>query len=265
MLIFIPNILIKAERWKIMLSQSYDLERKESIRLTLSANTFNIFTPSKLGEFTKAYFLRTDLRLGKGFSSILFERVLDMFSLCSLALLGLILVGELNNTTIPVIIFCFIVVLAFILLFFIDFSKVGILNRISNSLMGKRGVGNVLENFYDLLSEIKTNKKIIGTLLVYSLAIWTLNLIQIYFFFLCFEFFTIAIELVFGFVPAAILIGMIPITLFGIGTRDAALIFFFSEFAPIPIIIGVGILSSLRYVILSLAGLPYAREYLGKM
>ena len=63
-------------------------------------------------------------------------------------------------------------------------------------------------------------------------------------------------------VPVAIIIGMIPITFNGIGTRDSALIFLFMNYVPVPLIAGVGILATLRNIIPALFGLPFLNKML---
>ncbi len=62
-------------------------------------------------------------------------------------------------------------------------------------------------------------------------------------------------------IPIAIFIGLVPVTLGGMGTRDAAIIFLFSVFATPSQLLGVGILFSLfRYWLPSLIGIPFMRK-----
>ena len=62
-------------------------------------------------------------------------------------------------------------------------------------------------------------------------------------------------------IPIAIFIGMIPVTLGGMGTRDAAIIYLFSEFGTPSELLGVGILFSLiRYWFLSVIGVAFMKK-----
>jgi uncharacterized membrane protein YbhN (UPF0104 family) len=62
-------------------------------------------------------------------------------------------------------------------------------------------------------------------------------------------------------IPLAIIIGQIPITLGGAGTRDAAIILLFSDYARPEQLLGVGILFSFfRAWLLSLIGIVFMRR-----
>jgi len=54
-------------------------------------------------------------------------------------------------------------------------------------------------------------------------------------------------------VPIAIFVGLLPITLAGIGTRDGALV---ALIAPHAVAALVGLFSTLRYVVMALLGVP---------
>ena len=59
-------------------------------------------------------------------------------------------------------------------------------------------------------------------------------------------------------VPIAIFVGLVPVTIAGMGTRDAALIYLFSAYASDSASITVGLFFSLlRYWVLALAGIPF--------
>ena len=63
--------------------------------------------------------------------------------------------------------------------------------------------------------------------------------------------------------PLAIFIGLIPITIAGMGTRDSAIIYFFSFWVSSSICLGVGLLYTLfAYWFLALLGLPIMKKLL---
>ena len=264
MIIFPPIVFTSAERWRIIISKSCNINRKEAIKLTLSGLTFSAITPSRLGDLTKAYFIKDHLNLKRGFGSIFFEKSMDLFSLCVLSLVGIVLSGAIGNVSAPVLIFYLVTISIVTLFFVIDFSNIKIFKLVLEFLSRKEKIGNVTTELYTFISELKKDRKMLLLIISSSLLLWFFNLIQIYFFFLCFAYFP-DIELVLGLVPIAILIGMIPVTIAGMGTRDSALIILFSGYAPSSLILGVGILCSLRYWILALVGLPFIRGYLSKL
>jgi len=89
-----------------------------------------------------------------------------------------------------------------------------------------------------------------------SLFIWFLHLVQIWMF-------TLAIKTTVPFLanlalsPLAILAGLLPLTFAGVGTRDAALVFFYAPYMSQPAGAALGGLCTLRYVLPALLGLPF--------
>jgi uncharacterized membrane protein YbhN (UPF0104 family) len=75
--------------------------------------------------------------------------------------------------------------------------------------------------------------------------------------------FTVAIRAVVPFpanlaiAPLAILAGLLPLTFAGVGTRDAALVFFYAPYMSAPAAAALGLLCTLRYVLPALIGLPF--------
>lgn len=68
------------------------------------------------------------------------------------------------------------------------------------------------------------------------------------------------------FAPLAMLISEIPITFLGLGSREAALIFFFSGFAPLERLLAAGILISFsEYLLPNLLSLLVLKPFLDKM
>jgi uncharacterized membrane protein YbhN (UPF0104 family) len=66
-------------------------------------------------------------------------------------------------------------------------------------------------------------------------------------------------------VPLAILAGLLPLTLAGIGTRDAALIALLRSYMSPATGAALGVLATLRYLLPALAGLPALQRYLGEL
>lgn len=69
-------------------------------------------------------------------------------------------------------------------------------------------------------------------------------------------------------VPAAIFAGLAPISFCGVGARDSALVWLFSDVAPASAMTAVGLLTALRYLLPGLAGIPFllggSRSYSGR-
>ncbi len=260
MLMFIPTTLVTVERWRMMIKKYCKIKRWGATKIFLAAGALNSVTPSKLGDFAKAYFLKKEgkLDLKRGISSILLEKYLDITSICLFSLAGLLIIKKVDALTIPIILFCSSILFASVLFYFFNFSRISFLKRF---LKGK--VRNLIKDLYEFLRETKSDKKLSVHIVFASLLNWFLQLTQVYFFFLSLNY-AVPFELVFALVPAAIIVGLVPVTIGGMGTRDSALIILFSEYAPAELMLGVGLLFSTRYWIPSLIGLPFTKEYLNK-
>ncbi|NEQ17581.1 MAG: UPF0104 family protein, partial [Moorea sp. SIO3E2] len=62
--------------------------------------------------------------------------------------------------------------------------------------------------------------------------------------------------------PLAILAGLLPLTFAGVGTRDAALIFFYQRYFPKEEAAALGLLCTSRYLLPAIGGLPFLGQYL---
>ena len=90
---------------------------------------------------------------------------------------------------------------------------------------------------------------------------WVMHLMQIgLFFWACGV--TVSVMDVASYVPLAIIAGLVPITIAGIGVRDSALVVLFLDHGPAAQIALVGMLTSLRYLIPGLLGLPFLYQSL---
>jgi uncharacterized membrane protein YbhN (UPF0104 family) len=62
--------------------------------------------------------------------------------------------------------------------------------------------------------------------------------------------------------PLAILAGLLPLTLAGVGTRDAAILVLYRSVLTAPQAAAVGLLCTSRYVLPALGGVPFLNRYL---
>ena len=105
LLFFIPQNIVIAWRWKLLASPFTPIGWGRSFALVLAGHSMNVILPSKLGDMTKAVFLRNAgaLDLPRGISLVAFEKMLDVASLCVWALCGITLallgVGEVRSSS----------------------------------------------------------------------------------------------------------------------------------------------------------------------
>jgi uncharacterized membrane protein YbhN (UPF0104 family) len=67
--------------------------------------------------------------------------------------------------------------------------------------------------------------------------------------------------MVLAYVPISIFVGLLPLTIGGMGTRDSALIYLFAAYEPASVMAGIGLLCSMRYWMDTLVGLPFFHAY----
>jgi glycosyltransferase 2 family protein len=67
-----------------------------------------------------------------------------------------------------------------------------------------------------------------------------------------------------AFATLAILAGLLPFTMAGIGTRDAAILFLYAPWLSAGQAAVLGVLATLRYLLPAIAGLPFMGDYLDR-
>ncbi|MFH1902224.1 MAG: lysylphosphatidylglycerol synthase transmembrane domain-containing protein [Candidatus Omnitrophota bacterium] len=253
-LVFFLCTFLGAIRWRFLLiSLGLRISLREVLYSYFSGLFFNFFCPS---------FVAGDVFRGVGISkrhgeakkvaaSILMDRLSGAFALVLVAIFSFIVGKGLfhtNHVFFSLILLCVIVGFTFLLIFsktFFRFS-IGILKK-SSSLRGK------LVSFHDQLYFFKNNSKVfIKNILFFSLPI---QILVPFSFFLCSKAFGVETGIIsfLILVPIITAIALIPLTIAGAGTREAASVYFFS-LVGIEKSIGLGI-SLLNFAFLIFIGI----------
>jgi|TARA_B100000959_G_C14945881_1_gene609874 hypothetical protein len=246
--------IIKAYRWRFILGDGISASYFTVLKVLMAGSVFNLFAPSKLGDFSRVYFCRKELSndTHRIFNSVVVEKICDVFALCLICLVSLNFVNVNYSIKISILIFSLILFFTILIIISVDFHRFEFLNRIFENI-------KLIEIFDDarkLKKELKNNKNFFSKIFIISILYWYIVLFQVHMFFLMFNL-KASFVLVVSLVPMALFIGMIPITLSGIGTRDVALIFLFSGYFSSEIMAAIGILCSSRYLVTCLIGLPF--------
>ncbi|HEY7491603.1 MAG TPA: lysylphosphatidylglycerol synthase transmembrane domain-containing protein, partial [Candidatus Tectomicrobia bacterium] len=252
--LFVPQIFVTALRWQCMVRDVCPMSTLDAARLILAGKALNALVPSKLGEMSKAYFLKTraNLDLSKGGALVVLEKALDVLGLCTLMLIGVLLIprhGPVETSA------TLAAGLAIVVVAGLCTCRTGGLQR---WLQGKRGLAQrlatLLESWEAILARWKAHHMRLAGIVLLSVGLWLLHLVQIYLFFVALHS-SVAIKTVFAYVPLSIFIGLLPLTIGGMGTRDSALILLFAPYESAVVMAGVGVLCSLRYWMDTLLGL----------
>ena len=262
--------LTMATSWRLcqLMPRDMQLGFVEANRLTLMASVLNMVLPSKMGDVAKAAFMakRGHLNGSMAVSLVIFEKACDMAALLAWCALGLAIYPQKNllfwwMTAAVACGFCLLAVLIgskkFAAWFFIiaaKFSPGAI--RIKLQALEKSW-GEMHGYFWG-------NRGKLATVAFSSCGIWFLHLMQIWLF-------TMALHADVPFMsniaisPLALFAGLLPLTFAGVGTRDAALVFFYSPYMNAANAAALGVLCTMRYVIPAIAGTPFMGDSLGSL
>jgi uncharacterized protein (TIRG00374 family) len=262
----IPITMFTSWRLQQLMPQGASLGFIEANRLILGASVLNMVLPSKMGDIAKAYFMRDRGHLSGSLSLslVVFEKTCDLLSLLLWCTFGLMLYPQKDS------------------LFWIMTSAVTVGLLLGVFLLGSRGFARFFFKAAIQLAPQKIKQKlkklqiswlemhdyfwkdkrqllkIAGT----SIFIWFLHLLQIWLFILALKAWTpFLINLALS--PLAILAGLLPLTFAGVGTRDAALIFFYQPYFEASTGAALGLLCTSRYFLPALIGLPLLGQMLG--
>jgi len=261
----IPITLTTAWRLQQLVPQR-SLGFVESNRLILGASVLNMVLPSKMGDIAKSYFMaeKANISGSLALSISVFEKTCDLLSLLLWCIFGLLLYPAKDN------------------LFWIMTAGVGMGLTIGLLMLGSPKFANSFLAIAIKLTPVKfktklqkmqaawqemhdyfwSDKRQLLIITTVSIFIWFLHLLQIWLFILALK--AIAPFLVsLALSPLSILAGLLPLTFAGIGTRDAALIYFYQDYLREATSAALGLLCTSRYFIPALIGLPFLGQMLG--
>ena len=245
-------VLIKTIRWqKIMEAIGYKIQFRECWDLTMASFAFISITPSQLNDLAKGVFLKEKVPISKTAGTVLTERFFDVFLLALLVGIGFLFFPRREITT------TFIVVILGLLTLLL-------LPHIKHTSFFKKCFSNSIRektvNFLLSMKIVTKKKNFFLKIFGYSLIMWAISTAQVWVLFHSMGI-DVPVLFVMGNMPIAIFISLIPVTLGGMGTRDAAIIYLFSGYASSAQLLGIGILYSfVRYWLFTIIGLFYLRK-----
>lgn len=224
------SLFLKAYRWKILMSvQNIRYSFRDSFLMYQSSTYVGTFTPGRIGEVWKSFYLKKDHSLGKSLVSTLLDRFFDVFFLFFFGLFGIFLFSNLFEKTI-----------LFFILFLIFFGTIAIaakyfgkelLRKIFYFFIPKKYQEKWHLSIKDFFSDMRRYK-----LRHYLFSFFITGLVW-FIFYLSVYLFSLEIginQISFLFFSSALAVGslvsLLPFSVLGIGTRDAALIIMFSSF-----------------------------------
>ena len=261
----IPLVIFTSWRLQQLMPKGTSLGFIEANRLILGSSVLNMVLPSKMGDIAKAYFMqeRNGVSGSLSLAIVIFEKACDMLSLLLWCAFGLILYpakdGLFWTMTAGIIggLFLGILMLSsrqFANIFFDLLTKFAP-QKIAQKIQKMRFAWGEMHNYF------WGDKKQLLLITVTSIFIWFLHLLQIWLFIIALKAsapFIISLALS----PLSILAGLLPLTFAGVGTRDAALIYFYQPYFDEVIGAALGWLCTSRYFLPAIIGLPFLGQML---
>lgn len=224
-------LLLKAWRWQILLRmQGIYFSRKKSFLIYMAGLFVGVMTPGRVGDFVKIFYLKNEgYSWGKSSFSVLLDRLIVIGFLLCCGYISLLFFIRFFATQLAIL---SLTILLGLLVTYLFVRKrktlVGLIEKFISKLMPQRtkdGLKESLSDFYEDFKLLNTTFCIILTAI--TLLDWS-----IYFMIAYFLSQSLSLGLSFLVISACVsisaIITLIPISVAGIGTRDATLVFLFS-------------------------------------
>ncbi|MCD6093949.1 MAG: flippase-like domain-containing protein [Candidatus Omnitrophica bacterium] len=249
------NLFLMTDRWRQTLRMlGSSVPYRELLFVRVGSYSLRGILPLKSGEILRVAYLKkyNKVSLPIGTASVGLGLLLNL-----LALFAFVLGGSLFLGTIEIVKKCGYVLVLLLLAFILFRSALSLLKKIS------RKVYKAIEEYLRAWKRVsflgKTN------LFFYSLGLKFLELLNYYIILRAFNI-IVPFKAILVFVPLAILVSELPITIAGLGIRESAVVLFFSQYGLAEELLGAGLLISfVEYILPNLICLSFTKPFLDKM
>ena len=264
----VPITLLTALRLTWMVPSKNQFSYFESLKLILAASTMNMVLPSKMGDVAKSVFIANDdgMNHAQALSLVMFEKISDFLALLLWCVFGLTFF--LHDYWFRWG-FVFIVVLGFVfgtlMLTSVPFVQaVFKMVRVIFPIQLENKFNQLEIGWKEMVLYLNAYKRRFIGIMLFSIFLWLLHLGQIWVFILSLNVLVPFIDNL-ALTPLAILIGLMPLTFAGVGTRDAAFILLYANYFTAATGAALGLFATMRYVIPALFGIPFLSNYMNKV
>jgi uncharacterized protein (TIRG00374 family) len=251
-------LLLGVLKWRVILrAMGYELPIKEGLYAFLASAPLAAITPSRAGDLLRASVISRRVPVVRGLGSVFADRLIDIQSLALLAGAGAVATERwLEAIVIGTGVFAAWGALALVL-----WQRERVVRMWPFSRFRER-----FEELLDAFVSLREHPRLLALQLAYSLLVWVCILAIVYSLSLLFRAELDVAEVV-ALWPLATLFGLIPLTLSGMGTRDAAFIFMLGAYGHGDLNEGSVLLATLAYALVSswlwaVVGLPFALRWL---
>ena len=228
-----PQIVMKAWRWQLLMRmQNINYSLKDTALAYFAGLFMGTITPGRLGDFIKVLYIQNrGHSFGKSFVSVFVDRTFDLLSLILIGYVSMFVFITVFKREIFILSAIFLTI-ALLFIFFIVDKRTNrrFLSWLYTFFVPEKYKKDIKMNFDDFLKDLGL-LKVQGLFLaaIITIMVWGIYFVMAYLFAL-----SININIPFLYLATCVsisaVITLIPISISGIGTRDATLIILFSYF-----------------------------------
>lgn len=227
---FAVSVLLKGAKQRMILSPfKQNTSLLENIKIWLVGFFFGIASPAKSGDSVRALYLRNNfgISLGEGLAVVFVERVLDLAFLFAFAFMGLfflVLPAKADQGILfPLV--AFFVLFAAALLLLLKKSLLRIVVRPFFNMFApdrfKQSLKEGFNDFYKAISVYKSRRRLLFYVVLFTAVSWLVIFTQFYVIAMALSI-NVPFLLFISVAPVILLVEALPISVSGLGTREAA-------------------------------------------
>ena len=226
-----PQIIMKAWRWQLLMKmQDINYSLKDSSLAYFAGLFMGTITPGRLGDLIKVLYIQNrGHSFGKSFVSVFVDRTFDLLSLILIGYVSMFVFITLFEREIFILSSIFLAIALLFIFLIVDMRKNRrFLRWIYTFFVPERYKKDIKINFDDFFRDLGL-LKMQGLFLaaIITIVVWGIYFVMAYLFAL-----SLNIDIPFLYLATCVAISavitLIPISISGIGTRDATLIILFS-------------------------------------
>ncbi len=235
LILFCLSLAVRSWKWKVLINLfNKDYTIWQAFKSYTLGVAFGSVTPGKAGDLIKVLDLKKviGMETKQGISLSIFDKIIDLLILFGAGLICLIIISVIFSEKINLTwIIALLVIVLSLAVFFLTKPSRKIFNHILSSMKFipqniRDKILEIYNTFFDIIGAVGKNKNFINYLFLTILS-W-LMLFSIPYFYAKSISLNVSIYYILLFIPVTLSIEVLPITMLGIGTRDATMILLFS-------------------------------------